>query len=498
VTAFAAQFLRELLAVFLEASPYILFGFAIAACVHVLLPVHTVQRLLGRGRIRSVLLAALLGIPLPLCSCAVVPTALALRKRGASKGATVSFLVSTPETGEEAIALTWGLIDPLMALFRPIAALLTAITAGLAVEAFGDEKPGKTAAAIPSGTPPEPTPPALAAAPEEHAEHDHVFEDVPPVEGEKLSIPRRLRHGFHDAFVELFDETSHWMLAGLVISALISVLLPASMVTRYLSAGPVPLLLMLLIGIPLYVCASASTPIAAALMMKGLSPGAAFVFLLVGPATNIGSIGILARTLGRRVTAITVACIAIMALACGVLLDVLYPVFGMNPRPSIGEVSGLSRWIAWPRSSSSACCSSSRSGVRRRLRNSARIARAIGRLGVFSIVASRRVPCCWVPRGGSRAAASWRSPRGIARSCVASASRSVGCAGKACCACCRRRSSAPTCSRPTPCAGSSWASAAASLPLPQRPRPPTRCPAWTRARSKRRPSMSPATATSSA
>ena len=344
MTAFAAQFLRELLAVFLEASPYILFGFAIAACVHVLLPVQTVQRLLGRGRIRSVLLASLLGIPLPLCSCAVVPTALALRKRGASKGATVSFLVSTPETGEEAIALTWGLIDPLMALFRPIAALLTAITAGLAVEALGDEKPSKAAAAIPLETPPEPVPPTPAAD-----EHGHVHDlPGPPDAPEKLSIPTKLRRGFHDAFVELFDETSHWMLAGLVISALISVLLPASVVTRYLSSGPVPLVLMLLIGIPLYVCASASTPIAAALMMKGLSPGAAFVFLLVGPATNIGSIGILSRTLGRRVTVITVTCIAIMALACGVLLDVLYPVFGLNPRPQIGQASELSRWIAWP------------------------------------------------------------------------------------------------------------------------------------------------------
>lgn len=349
MTAFAAQFLRELLAVFLEASPYILFGFAIAACVHVLLPVRTVQRLLGRGRIRSVLLAALLGIPLPLCSCAVVPTALALRKRGASKGATVSFLVSTPETGEEAIALTWGLIDPLMAIFRPIAALITAITAGLAVDTFGDEKPRKTETPAP-GTTPETGSEALAApaTPGDHAGHDHVVDDAPPADEEKRSLRERLQRGFHPAFVELFDETSHWMLAGLAISALISVLLPASIVTRYLSAGPVPLFFMLAIGIPLYVCASASTPIAAALMMKGLSPGAAFVFLLVGPATNIGSIGILTRSLGRRVTAITVACIAIMALACGALLDFLYPMLGMDPRPSMGAASDVPRWIAWP------------------------------------------------------------------------------------------------------------------------------------------------------
>jgi HflK protein len=333
VSAFAAQFLRELVAIFREASPYILLGFGIAACVHVLLPVRTVQRFLGRGRLRSVVMAALLGIPLPLCSCAVVPTALALRRRGASRGATVSFLISTPETGEEAIALTWGLIDPLMAIFRPIAALLTAITAGVAVEVLGEgrgkPKPGEEGPL--EGTPPEGPPPADEADP---AATGSVWE--------------RLRRGFRGSFVELFDETSYWMLAGLVISALISVAVPAEVVTRWLSSGPLPLVVMLLVGIPLYICASGSTPIAAALMMKGLSPGAAFVFLLAGPATNVGSIGILRHALGRSVTIIYVASIAVLALAFGTLLDALYPALGIDPRASAGEMTDLPGWLAWP------------------------------------------------------------------------------------------------------------------------------------------------------
>jgi len=137
VNAFGTQFLQELVGVFLEASPYILLGFGVAALIQILLPVRLVQRLLGRGRARSIVGASLLGIPLPLCSCSVLPTALALRKRGAGRGATVSFLVSTPETGIDSIALTYGLMDPLMAIYRPFAALVSALTAGFATEAFG-------------------------------------------------------------------------------------------------------------------------------------------------------------------------------------------------------------------------------------------------------------------------------------------------------------------------------------------------------------------------
>jgi len=327
VTAFAAQLLRELLAVLREASPYILFGFAVAACIHVLLPVRVVQRLLGKGRIRPIVTASLLGIPLPLCSCSVIPTAISLRRHGASRGATISFLVSTPETGVDSIALTWGLMDPLMAIFRPFASLVTALTAGFAADVAGDDEPKDGDA--PAGTPEAEDPAAAALEPH-------------------LPWRTKLRRGFRGAFVELFDETSHWMVFGLVVSALIAVLLPAEIVTRWLSAGPVPMLLMLVIGIPLYICASASTPIAAALVLKGLSPGAALVFLLAGPATNLGSLGILSRTVGRRATTVYLLSIAVLSLAFGMLLDALYPALGIDARASVGEVRDMSGWIAWP------------------------------------------------------------------------------------------------------------------------------------------------------
>jgi len=330
VIAFFESFLRELLAIFLDASPYILFGFAIAALMNVFLPVQTVQRLLGRGRVRPIFMASLLGIPLPLCSCAVLPTAIALRRRGASAGATASFLISTPESDVDAIVLTYGLMGPLMAIYRPIAGFVTAIAAGFATDLWARDEV-------------DPAGPSTGS----HDSHDKLAAEEARAAPAR-SWKERLRAGFSPAFRELFDETSHWILAGLVISALISTILPAEIVTRYLSSGPVPLFVMLLIGIPLYICASASTPIAAALMLKGLSPGAALVFLLAGPATNIGSIGVLARSLGRRFVAIYVGSIAIFSLLFGFLLDTVAKRTNWDPKVTLGAATDLPAWIAWP------------------------------------------------------------------------------------------------------------------------------------------------------
>lgn len=346
---FAAQLVRELLNVFLEASPYILLGFVVAAGVHVLLPMQTVRRLFGRGRIRPVVMASLLGVPLPLCSCSVLPTALSLRKRGASRGAVISFLVSTPETGIDSIALTWGLMDPLMAIFRPFSALVTALTAGFAAEAWGGPRDPAPADAEAEADAEAKAEPAQGHGDGPGHDHDRLSADErAAATAGAVPLVARLRRGFRAAFVEIFDETSHWMLAGLVISAAIAVLLPAEIVTRYLSSGPVPMLLMLVIGIPLYICASASTPIAAALVLKGLSPGAALVFLLAGPATNIGSLAILSKALGRRVMIIYLATIAALSVGLGLLLDLLYGISGMDPTAMIAQAEVVPLWFAVP------------------------------------------------------------------------------------------------------------------------------------------------------
>lgn len=356
MTDFLSRYADELLRVFLAASPYILLGFAVAAAIQIFLPVGVIRRFLGGGKARSIFAASALGVPLPLCSCSVLPTALALRQRGARRGATVAFLVSTPETGVDSIALTYGLMDPLMAIYRPFAALVSAIAAGFATEAFGGEEPAPETAPAPGTAPP----PGAASAPEGDAcdhcppdahSHGHSH-DMLAAEEERGPQPAgwrdRLRTGYREAFVEIFDRTSHWLFGGLVISALIGVLLPADLVTRYLGSGPVPYLLMLVIGIPLYTCASASTPIAAALVLKGLTPGAALVFLLAGPATFVGSLAILRRFLGQRVTAVYLAVIAIMALLLGVLLDVLYQAFSVDPRARIAAAAETPLWFSVP------------------------------------------------------------------------------------------------------------------------------------------------------
>ncbi len=350
MTAFAGQFLRDFLAIFIQASPYILFGFAVAACIQIFLPVRLVQRLLGSGRFRPVWVASLLGIPLPLCSCSVLPTALALRKRGASRAATISFLISTPETGVDSITLTYGLLGPLMAIYRPLSALVTALMAGFATNTLAPESPDDLPHGEGDTEEEDAMHPGCDCGSEdagEPASDDELPEEGPQLPGE-LSFTGKLRHGFRDAFVDLFDRTSHWMFAGLLISALITVLIPAEVVTNYLSSGPVPLLVMLVIGIPMYICASGSTPIAAALVMKGLSPGAALVFLLAGPATNIGSLAILTSFLGRRVTVIYLSTIVVLSLALGGLLDVVHSVYGVDPQAVAGTTRDIPLWLSAP------------------------------------------------------------------------------------------------------------------------------------------------------
>jgi HflK protein len=309
---FLATFARETWSIFKEASLFILFGFAVAGLLNAFLSPALVLRHLGGKGFRPILLAALFGIPLPLCSCSTLPTALALRRKGAGEGATLSFLISTPETSIDSIAITYGLMDLTMTIFRPLAAMVTALTAGVATERF--------------------------APAEEESKGTRAERITQAPEGE-LEGRRTMKDGFRYAFVNLFDEISYWLLLGLVVSGLLGALLPPDFVTRYLGGGLLPMLLMLVIGIPLYICATASTPIAAALILKGLSPGAALVFLLVGPATNIGSLGVLTKEFGKRAVAIYLGSIALVSLILGGFVNLIYALGGVNPVHTMGKAS---------------------------------------------------------------------------------------------------------------------------------------------------------------
>jgi uncharacterized protein len=275
--------------ILLEAAPYVVIGLAAATLLYTFFPRENIQRHLGKKGLGSIVKASLFGIPLPLCSCGVLPTAMSLKDRGASRGATVSFLVSTPETGADSIAVTYALINPVMTILRPIAAFVSAVAAGLAVDKWGgsdvETRDGHG--------------PDCQVCGEPDCATDHAW---------TARFGGSLRYIADD----FFPDIANWLLLGLVISGIVAALLPTDLLTGV--PGTAQLLLAVVAGVPLYICASASTPIAAALMAKGVSPGAALVFLLVGPATNLASLLVVGRRLGKRTAAIYLSSLVVVAL----------------------------------------------------------------------------------------------------------------------------------------------------------------------------------------
>jgi uncharacterized membrane protein YraQ (UPF0718 family) len=297
-----------------DSAPYLLFGLFAAGVIHAFIPSEGVARHLGRGRVRPVLKAALFGIPLPLCSCGVLPAALGLRKKGATKGATVSFLVSTPETGVDSISLTYALMDPVMTVARPVAAFATAVAAGAAESLFGRDEP--TA---------EPPPSSCGCR-----------EEALPESAGRLA---RAREGLRYAFGDLLGDLAPWLAVGFLGAGLIHVFVPADLVGAHLGSGFLPLLAMLVVGVPMYTCATAATPIAAALVLKGLSPGAALVYLLAGPATSAASLTVVAGTLGVKTTLRYLAAISCGALAAGAGLNWIYGALGLSAQAMVGATA---------------------------------------------------------------------------------------------------------------------------------------------------------------
>jgi len=296
----------------LDAAPYLIFGIIMGGLLKVFLSPDLVARHLGQGRFSSVFKAALFGIPLPLCSCGVLPAAAALKKQGANNGATAAFLISTPESGVDSIAASYALLDPLMTVARPVAALITAMVAGI-----GESLTSKNsfpAASLPSG--------------------ERKTKENPP-------LRQKLRAGTAYAFGELWGDLAGWFFLGLLLAGVISVLAPETLFRGYLSGGISAMLLMLAFGIPLYICATASTPIAAALIGKGVSPGATLVFLLTGPATNAATLTVLTKLLGRRTTMIYLAAIAVVSVLCGLALDSLYLALGIKATAVVGQAAEL-------------------------------------------------------------------------------------------------------------------------------------------------------------
>ncbi|MDD5669125.1 MAG: SO_0444 family Cu/Zn efflux transporter [Candidatus Omnitrophica bacterium] len=309
--------ITELWNILLDSSIYVLFGLFIAGIIQTFIDKDRIALHLGRKSFKSVFLAALFGIPLPLCSCGVLPTAMSLKKTGASKGAVLSFLISTPETGVDSIAVSYALLDPLMTVFRPFAAFVTALVAGITENIFGSKESGS-----------EISENRCVFCDHEEGDHNH-------------SLRSKFKYGMKYAFVDLFADMAFWFLIGVVAAAIIAYCVPFNFFEQYLGTGIKPILVMLIVGIPMYICASASTPIAAAFLLKGMSPGAAFVFLLAGPATNIAGIFTVGKFLGRRSIVIYLSAIAFCSILFGIILDFIYRSLNINIQASIGTAGEL-------------------------------------------------------------------------------------------------------------------------------------------------------------
>jgi uncharacterized membrane protein YraQ (UPF0718 family) len=319
----ALQILVESWHLLLEASIYILFGMLVGGLLKVFLNPSYVANHLGRGKISSVLKAALFGIPIPLCSCGVLPAAASLKKQGANNGATTAFLISTPESGVDSMAITYALLDPIMTMARPVAAFFTAVAAGITENLLHTQKEQDWLRVVDRSCPVDNCCDGTDCPPDDHARH-HSF-------GEKFVA------GLRFAVDDLWGDLAGWFFVGLLLAGIIAVFLPAEVMTRYLGGGLPAMLIMLAVGIPMYICATASTPVAAALIVKGVSPGAALVFLLVGPATNITSLSVLFGLLGRRATAIYLVTLSLFAVISGLLLDQVYSGLGISATAIIGQ-----------------------------------------------------------------------------------------------------------------------------------------------------------------
>ena len=281
------SFFISLLNIVNEMSPYLLLGFFIAGVLHVFVPKNFYARYLSVNNKFSVLWAALLGIPLPLCSCGVIPTAIGLKNERASKGAVASFLIATPQTGIDSILATFSLMGLGFAVVRPVAALITGVCGGLLVNRLVKSEEGT-----------------------------YMAESACKVEtGNRLW--RVLRYAFFD----MMQDIGLRLIIGLLIAALINIAVPDEFFLHFGSQPLLQMLVILVIAVPMYICSTGSIPVAAALMMKGLSPGAALVMLMAGPAVNFASILVVRKSLGRRFTWIYLMTIIGFAVLFGLLLN---------------------------------------------------------------------------------------------------------------------------------------------------------------------------------
>lgn len=326
------DFLTNLAELYLDAAPWLLLGLVVAGLLKAWIPEGALSRWVGGRGLWPLVKAALIGAPLPLCSCGVLPAAVGLHRGGASRGATVSFLIATPETGPDSVLISYSLLGPFMALVRPVAAVVSAVATGL-----------------------------LAAALPERRKSIPITLPVQTVEGgacgcdsggcetaaaAPTALGARTLAGLRYALTDIVDDIALWLGVGLLAAALVVTLVPPFAMKEWGSGLPA-MLMMLGVGIPMYICATASTPIAAGLLLAGMSPGTVLVFLLAGPATNIATMAVVRRELGTRVLAAYLTGIALSSVLLGVSVDALVPLLGIDVEAQlqVGD-EWMPEWLA--------------------------------------------------------------------------------------------------------------------------------------------------------
>ena len=292
---FVQEIVKIIFSIFNAMSFYLLLGFLFAGILHVLVPQQLFSKYLSKNNWLSVFYATLFGIPLPLCSCGVIPTAMALHKEGASKGSVISFLIATPQTGIDSIIATYSLLGLPFAIIRPVAAFFTSIFAGLVTNAFTSKEE------------------AVKVTTKKNKEE------------QKLSFSQKIKKVFQYGYVEMMEDIGKMLLFGLIIAGLIAYFVPDNFFTIFKGNTILTMLLILIVAIPMYVCATGSIPIAIALMMKGMSPGTALVLLMAGPAANIASMMVIGKVLGKKTFIIYLITLIIGAIGFGLFMDNFLP-----------------------------------------------------------------------------------------------------------------------------------------------------------------------------
>lgn len=303
----------EILHIINEMSPYLLLGFLLAGMMHAFIPGQVYSRYLSKNSFSSVIYAALFGIPLPLCSCGVIPTAMSLRREGASNGAAVSFLIATPQTGVDSVIATFSLMGLPFAIIRPIAALVTALFGGQMVNLLDKSNEDEKEHCCCEDDDDDCDDDCGCGCGCGHKDHEHK------------GFFGKLKDALEYAFVDMMADIGKWLLIGLIVAGLITVFVPASFFEIFADNSLLSMLLVLCLAVPMYLCATGSIPIAVALMLKGLTPGAGLVLLMAGPASNVASILVIRKVLGKKTQLIYLASIIIGAVLFGLAIDHLMP-----------------------------------------------------------------------------------------------------------------------------------------------------------------------------